>query len=276
MQRAWALSPPLSFIICPYHPSFLAGPLDCIQCPHGTDIYIYKSLLHGQHWHVHLLESSRENCLRVCPCFSNAQHVLFIFLGCSVWWEACGCTAALLWHAISRIIFEQQVAFSGRSYLDFSICFLLLSKWCIRTNTVIAWKKPHFILSERSGYHMINNLQVAVNAFPMPELTLLSVDKILQPRYVNWCTNFRALSLKVEIAPSCLKHMNSALFAFTYRPMPSAAFSRLFSEDSIWQLYLRKAIDHLRCLRPLLFLSDILSFLMGNFYFIKSIVVRST
>ena len=59
---------------------------------------------------------------------------------------------------------------------------------------------------------MVDNLSIAVYAFPMRSLASLSVDEILLLRYVNWSTNFRGLPLKVETAPSCLKHMNSVFY----------------------------------------------------------------
>ena len=49
---------------------------------------------------------------------------------------------------------------------------------------------------------------MAVHAFPIRMLTLLSVDEILPSRNVKWSTNFRCFSFNEEIAP-CLKHMNS-------------------------------------------------------------------
>ena len=54
-----------------------------------------------------------------------------------------------------------------------------------------------------------------VHNLPMHILTSLSVDEIWLPRYVNWSINFRGLTLKVEMEPSRLKHMNSVLSAFT-------------------------------------------------------------
>ena len=85
----------------------------------------------------------------------------------------------------------------------------------ININTVTAWKKSHFILLERLNICMVNNLLVAFYAFAKGMLTSLSVDEILLPKYVNLSTNFRGLPLKVKIAPSHLKHMNSILFVFT-------------------------------------------------------------
>ena len=59
-------------------------------------------------------------------------------------------------------------------------------------DTTIAGKQIYFI---RSDFHMINNLSLAAHTFPMHILTLLSVDEILLPRYVNWSTNFKVLPL---------------------------------------------------------------------------------
>ena len=50
-------------------------------------------------------------------------------------------------------------------------------------DTVTAWKKSCFILSERSDFHMIDNL--LYNVFPKHILTMLFVDEIFLPRYVN-------------------------------------------------------------------------------------------
>ena len=87
---------------------------------------------------------------------------------------------------------------------------------------------------------MIDNLSIAVYAFPRCMLTSFSVDEILLPWYVNLSTYFRGLLHKVEMASSRLKHMNSALFAFTWEIMPPAVYSRLCSRDSSWsRVFLR-------------------------------------
>ena len=66
---------------------------------------------------------------------------------------------------------------------------------------------------------MTDNLFIADNDFPMRALTLLSVDEILLPRYVNCSTGFKGLLLSVEMSPFFLKHMNSVLSEFTWKPM---------------------------------------------------------
>ena len=72
----------------------------------------------------------------------------------------------------------------------------------------------HFILSETSDFIMNDNPSKAVHAFPIHMLIPLSADEIFHSRHMNWSTNFRDLPLKVEMAPFCLKYMNSVLSAF--------------------------------------------------------------
>ena len=62
-------------------------------------------------------------------------------------------------------------------------------------------------------------------------LTLLSWDETLLPRYMNLSNNFRGLPYNVEMATSSSKYTNSVLFAFTWKPVPPAACSRLWSRQ---------------------------------------------
>ena len=93
----------------------------------------------------------------------------------------------------SRICSRQLVASLCSSLLVFS-CISLASKWYIYTTT--AGKKSDFILSEKSDFHMIDNLSIAVHRFIICILTSFSVDKILLS---TWSSNYRGLPLKVEI-----------------------------------------------------------------------------
>ena len=88
------------------------------------------------------------------------------------------------------------------------------------TDTSTATKNSYFIFSEKSDFHMIDNLSIALQDFALCMLTSFSVDEILLPRYMNCSTNFRGLPLK-GIALSCLKHMDPVLLAFTERLLPS-------------------------------------------------------
>ena len=78
---------------------------------------------------------------------------------------------------------------------------------------------------ERSDFPMIDNLSIAVHAFPMHILISLLIDEILRPRYVNWSINFRGLPRKVEMVP---------ISVFRLRPMSLAACFRLSNRDSTW------------------------------------------
>ena len=64
---------------------------------------------------------------------------------------------------------------------------------------------------------MVDKLSIAVYTFLMRLLTLLSVDAIIQPRYVNRSINFRGFPFNVEITPFGLNNMNSILSRFTYK-----------------------------------------------------------
>ena len=51
---------------------------------------------------------------------------------------------------------------------------------------------------------------------------------------MNWSTNLRDLSFRVEMATSCLKHMNSVLSAFPLRLISLAVCSCYSSTDLAW------------------------------------------
>ena len=135
----------------------------------------------------------------------------------------------------SRICSKQHAAFLCSSHLAFSLCILLTFMWFIHTLVPTQpqlTQKSRFILSGKSDFHMIDNLLIAFHAFARNMFTLLSVDEILLPRYVNLSTNFRGLPLRKEMAPSRLKQLNSVLFVFMWRPMVPAACCRLCNRDS--------------------------------------------
>ena len=83
-------------------------------------------------------------------------------------------------------------------------------------DTTAAWKKSRFILSDRSDFHIIDSLSMAVHAFVWHILTLVSLHETMLPRYVNFSTNFRVPSFRVEMAPSRLKHMYSVFCWFFF------------------------------------------------------------
>ena len=85
------------------------------------------------------------------------------------------------WCFMGFICSKQFTAFLCNFYLTFSLSFQLVHMVQTYSCTDIdtTWQKSRFILSEISDFHMIDNLSIAVHAFPMCMLTLLSVDEIL-------------------------------------------------------------------------------------------------
>ena len=65
---------------------------------------------------------------------------------------------------------------------SFSLCILSAYMWC--THRVV------FIFSNRSDFHMIDSLSIAVHAFTRRILISLSVDETQLLRYVNLSANF--------------------------------------------------------------------------------------
>ena len=75
-------------------------------------------------------------------------------------------------------------------------------------------------------------------------LIWLLVDVILQPKYLKWSTNFRSLLFTMEMAPSCLKYLNSVLPEFTLRLMTFVAPGYV-ADIQLAQIYLEEVLDHL-------------------------------
>ena len=68
-------------------------------------------------------------------------------------------------------------------------------------DTTAAWKKLRLILSNRSYFHMIDNLSIAFHAFASHILMAFSVDVTLLPRLVNLSTSFKEPPYSVEMSP---------------------------------------------------------------------------
>ena len=81
---------------------------------------------------------------------------------------------------------------------------------------------------------MTDSLWIGVHAFASHVLMSFLVDVTLLPRLVKLSTSFRELRFNVEMSPLWLKHVYSVLSALTWRPMPPAAHSRLYTRDSAW------------------------------------------
>ena len=109
-------------------------------------------------------------------------------------------------------------------------CFLRISgdDWFHESQTCkFIKKKLRFVLSDKSDFHMISNLSIAITALASCMLMSFSVEETLIQRYVNLSTSFREPPFSVEMSIFRLKHVYSDLSAFAWRPMPLAACSRL-------------------------------------------------
>ena len=143
----------LSLAICLYHPSLLAGLLDCIKCPHRADLY--KSLLVSQHWHIYVLEFTRECCSWVCPYLLNPLHSkhLLLLTCSSVWtfYEVSLFTQLLEWWGCLQFKTAQKDSF---------ICFYRsgLSDYCLHLYCYI-----HNVLDDMSS----DRLQVFVELWSL-------------------------------------------------------------------------------------------------------------
>ena len=69
---------------------------------------------------------------------------------------------------------------------------------CSSIDTTVLWKKSCFISSDRSDFHMIDSLSIAVHSFMRRILTSLLADETLLPRYVNSSTNFKEPPFRVK------------------------------------------------------------------------------
>ena len=114
-------------------------------------------------------------------------------------------------------------------HIAFSPSIFLNSKRC--NHTRVLTRLQFFIFAERSEFHVVVNLSIAIHTLPMCIMTSLSVNEILLPRYMSWSSNLWGSSFNEEMASSCLKPNNSVLSEFTKRPMPLAVCSRLCRGD---------------------------------------------
>ena len=126
-------------------------------------------------------------------------------------WEVSDHTAAILpscfqelFKTTRSILMYFQSSFFSMRFVSVQVVHPYSS-----TDTTTACKKYHFISSERSDTHMIDNLLIRVHAFILRMLTPLSVEEILLPKCVNYSSNFRGFLFKVESAVFVLNTRNS-------------------------------------------------------------------
>ena len=135
---------------------------------------------------------------------SSDQHVLFVLLGWFVKWEYVAVELLFCKLMLPGYVQKCYVQFLSSFRLSFSPCVSFESRWPIHSvvpTQLLLGKKPRLILSERSDFHLIENLLITFLAFPIHMLRSFSVDDILLPTYMNWSTNFKSLWLKVNMVP---------------------------------------------------------------------------
>ena len=119
-------------------------------------------------------------------------------------WKVRGHTAEVLKGVASRICSKQYAVSSCSSNLTFSPGISLKSKWCNHTIvlTQLQLRRILILFYQRSNFHMVINLSIAICALLMYMFISFSVDEIWLSRYMNWSTNFRGLPFNEDIAPS--------------------------------------------------------------------------
>ena len=100
-------------------------------------------------------------------------------------------------------------------------------------------------ISDRSDFHMIDNLSIAVHAFARRILMSFSVDETLLPRYMNLSTNFMEPPFRVEMSIfwSCLhSHGGKCLPVPDYAAEISDKKNVISSKQQLYQFYYMDAL----------------------------------
>ena len=131
----------------------------------------------GIHWRTSLMSSSL--LLQQCPlCIVHLIRMVFEMGGS---WPYSCCFVGCCFHDlfnIARSIFVQL----SSSFFSIHLVSVHVVHPYSSMNMTAAWKRLRFILSNRSDFHMINNLSIAFHAFACNVLMSFSVDETLLPR----------------------------------------------------------------------------------------------
>ena len=126
-----------------------------------------------------MLLMSQSLSLQQCPACS--VHLIWMVLQMGGWWPYSCCFVGCCFQDLFNIAHSILVQFLSSF---FSIC--LVSIYVVHPYSKIdittAWKKLHFILSDRFDFHMIQKLLIAVHAFSNHALISFSVDETQLPR----------------------------------------------------------------------------------------------
>ena len=148
----------------------------------------------GAHRSTSLTSSS--SLLQQCqPCLVRFSLMVCVIVGrCPYIYFFVGCCLQDLFRAARSILVQLPSSLFCRRLVNVHVVLPYSS-----TDMATAWKNSLFSLSVRSDFHMVDNLSMAVQAFPIRALILCSVDDISLPRYVKLSTTFRCLPSSVEI-----------------------------------------------------------------------------
>ena len=114
-----------------------------------------------------------------------------------------GRTAAFLQDAAIRTCSIELVTFLWNFRQGFPPHAYLAYTW--RIHIVVLTQKMRFNKSDRSDFHMTDNLLIAVHVFASRMLMSFSVDRTLLPMEVKLTTDFRDTSFCVEVFPFFIK-----------------------------------------------------------------------
>ena len=172
----WHGSPWWFLIIHQYHPLLLVNDSELMNvslyCSANTSMSMHRSPLENiAHQFVFTsLAVSNIYCLYYLDCLPDGRPVDIQLLFCGV----------LLPGFFSKFS-SFPYSFSSRHFVRI---------WEVQsynsTDLATAWKSSCFILLEISNFYVVDNLSIVVHALPLCIFTLLSLDEILLPRYINW------------------------------------------------------------------------------------------
>ena len=108
-----------------------------------------------------------------------------------------GCCFKDLFNTARSILVQLPSSFFAVHYVSFNVVYPYSSM----DMTAALKKKLRFILTDRSDFHMTNNLSIAHHDFASHALMSFSGDETQLPRLVNLSTCFRELPLGVEMSP---------------------------------------------------------------------------
>ena len=144
-------------------------------------------------------ESLMSSSLHLQQCPPCIVHLIWMVLEMEVRWQYSRCFVGCCFQDLFNIACSILVQFSSNL-----VNIHVVHPYCDTT----ALKKLHFILSDKSDFHMMDNLSIAVHAFASHTLMSFSVVETLLPRYMKLSTSFREPLFKLKMSPFWLKYMS--------------------------------------------------------------------